>query len=85
MIRAYAQSGCGVEAYKLFLQMKQEGFKPDAITYVSILNACASGWALKWVQDVHGPVLKTGLESDIRLGNELIHMYAKSGSIEDAR
>ena len=44
----YAESG--PEAYKLYLRMKQEGFRPDAFTYTSILNACASGTAaaLKW-------------------------------------
>jgi pentatricopeptide repeat protein len=36
--RAYAKNGCGEEPYGLFVQMKREGFKPDAITYISILK-----------------------------------------------
>jgi len=85
MIGAYAESGCGEEAYRLLLQMKQEGFKPDAFTYTSILNACSSVGSLKWVKQVHSHVLEAGLVSDLRLGNALVHMYAKSGSIDDAR
>ena len=84
MIGAYAGSGRGVEAYDLYLKMKEEGFQPDAVTYVSLLNDCASAGALEWVKDVHRHILEGGYESDVRLGNALVHMYAKSGSIEDA-
>ena len=85
MIGAYAGSGRGVEAYDLYLKMKEEGFQPDAVTYMSLLNDCASTGALEWVKDVHRHILEKGHESDVRVGNALVHMYAKSGSIEDAR
>ena len=85
MIGAYAESGLGVEAYQLYLQMKREGFQPNVATYVSILNACASVGALEWVKDVHSHILAAGLEKDLRVGNALVHMYAKNGSIDDAR
>ena len=84
MIGAYAGSGRGVEAYDLYLKMKEEGFEPDAVTYMSLLNDCASTGALEWVKDVHRHILEEGYESDVRVGNALIHMYAKCGTIEDA-
>ena len=84
MIGAYAGSGRGVEAYDLYRKMKEEGFQPDAVTYMSLLNDCASTGALEWVKDVHRHILEGGYESDVRVGNALVHMYAKSGSIEDA-
>ena len=84
MIGAYAGSGRGVEAYDLYLKMKEEGFQPDAVTYMSLLNDCASTGALEWVKDVHRHILEGGYESDVRVGNALVHTYAKSGSIEDA-
>ena len=85
MIGAYAGSGRGVEAYDLYLKMKEEGFQPNAVTYMSLLNDCASTGALEWVKDVHKHILENGHKSDVRVGNALVHMYAKSGSIEDAR
>ena len=84
MIGAYAGSGRGVEAYDVYLKMKEEGFQPNAVTYVSLLNDCASTGALEWVKEVHSHILKAGYESDVRVGSALIHMYAKCGSIEDA-
>ena len=85
MIGGLAEHGCGHEAYELFLQMKREGLKPDAFTYASILNACASAGALEWVKEVHTHAREAGFESDVRVGNALVHMYAKCGSIDDAR
>ena len=41
MIGAYAQHGHVKEAYTLFCQMQRVGLKPEVITYMSILNACA--------------------------------------------
>ncbi|KAG0562950.1 hypothetical protein KC19_9G185500 [Ceratodon purpureus] len=86
LIGAYARSGCGVEAYQLYLKMRLEGFVPNAITFTSVLNpACASAGALDWVKDIHRHALEAGVGSDVRVGTALVHMYAKSGSIDDAR
>ena len=85
MIGGLAEHGCGHEAYELFQQMQREGFKPDAVTYASILNACASAGALEWVKEVHRHARAAGFESDVRVGSALVHMYAKCGSIDDAR
>ncbi|CAM6129945.1 unnamed protein product [Calypogeia fissa] len=85
IIGGLAKHGCGHHAYQLFLKMREEGFEPNAITFTSILNASASAMALEWVKNVHGQARKAGLESDVRLCNGLVHMYAESGSIDDAR
>ncbi|CAM6098036.1 unnamed protein product [Calypogeia fissa] len=85
MIGGLAQHGCGHEAYRLFCQMRQEGFEPNAVTYLNILNASASAGALEWVTEVHAHARKAGLQSDFRVGSALVHMYAKSGSIDDAQ
>jgi pentatricopeptide repeat protein len=53
MIGGLVQHGFGDDAYDMFICMQQVGFKPDARTYVSILNACASAGALDWVEEVH--------------------------------
>ena len=41
IISGYAQHGHGEEALNCFETMKSEGFSPDAITFTSVLNACA--------------------------------------------
>ncbi|KAJ7528360.1 hypothetical protein O6H91_15G000200 [Diphasiastrum complanatum] len=41
MIAGYAQNGLGKEALALFEQMQREGTKPNEVTYISVLCACA--------------------------------------------
>nr|UPT49537.1 pentatricopeptide repeat protein AaPPR788 [Agave angustifolia] len=40
LIDGYAQHGRGLEALDIFQKMKQDGVKPDSLTYLSILSAC---------------------------------------------
>ncbi|CAN6452667.1 unnamed protein product [Victoria cruziana] len=85
MIAGYTQNGQFDEAITLFGQMKEEKVKPNEVTLVSVLSACAhSGSA-----DV-GDRLGTYLESEdmissVFVGSALVDMYAKTGKILKAR
>ncbi|CAK9861473.1 unnamed protein product [Sphagnum jensenii] len=85
MIAGSAQHGTISETFELFQQMQQEHVKPDSITYISLLNACTSPAALKKGQWVYNHIIQAGLEGDVRLGNALINMFTKCGSIQDAQ
>ncbi|XVE88087.1 hypothetical protein DITRI_Ditri19aG0040400 [Diplodiscus trichospermus] len=84
MITAYAQSGQGEEALKLYLEMLDRGIEQDPYVCSSLLNACASLSAYEQGKQVHVHILKFGFMSDIFAGNSLVNMYAKCGSIDDA-
>ena len=85
MIGGYARHGHVNEAFALFSQMRQVGLKPNQITYVSILNACGCPAALERGKEVHAHIIAAGFQSDMRVGTALVNMYAKCGSIRDAR
>ena len=85
MIAGYAQHGHGEEAFEVFRQMQRVGMKPNQITYMSILNACACPVALDRGREVHAHIIDAGLQSDVRVEHALVNMYAKCGSISDAR
>jgi len=85
IIAGYAQNGYGEVAYKLFCQTQMEGVKIDAFTFASVLSACAGITSLDQGMQVHTIILKTGFQSDISVENALITMYARCGSIGDAR
>jgi pentatricopeptide repeat protein len=53
MIGGYAKHSRGKDAMELFNQMRQDGLQPSAVSYLSILKACASPSALKWGKEVH--------------------------------
>jgi pentatricopeptide repeat protein len=49
-----------------------------------VINACGDLEALADSRLVHEQLIQSGFESDVFVGNSLIAMYAKCGSIEDA-
>jgi pentatricopeptide repeat protein len=59
--------------------MHQEGVWPNSVTFVRLLNACASIGSL-----VHLQIVQMVLEANVLVGNSLVDMYANCGSIEDA-
>ncbi|KAG0589139.1 hypothetical protein M758_2G248400 [Ceratodon purpureus] len=85
MVAGYAQYGHVDKAFTLLRQMQEEGLNPDRTTFMSFLNACKSPGALEWGREVHSQATNAGLLSDVRVGNSVLNMYAKCGSIQEAR
>lgn len=84
MITGYAHHGYTKEAYTLFCQMQGKGLEPNRFVYLSVLKAVANSEVLEWGKELHARVVNSGLLSDIAVGNALINMYTKCGSIKDA-
>ncbi|KAJ7540617.1 hypothetical protein O6H91_10G023300 [Diphasiastrum complanatum] len=85
MIAGYAQNGLGKDSLALYEQMKQEGVQPDNVTFVLLLQACASLAALEQGKQLHSDIIKRGFQSDVIVGSTLVDMYSKCGCTEDAR
>ncbi|XP_057851065.2 pentatricopeptide repeat-containing protein At2g03880, mitochondrial [Cryptomeria japonica] len=83
MIMGYAQNGYGDEALKVFQQM-QVFVKPNAATVTVVLLACGGLAALEQGKEVHAVISRSGFEYDFFVGNALIGMYSKCGSVEEA-
>ncbi|KAL8463363.1 hypothetical protein ACS0TY_033379 [Phlomoides rotata] len=84
LMTAYAQSGQGEEAFKLYLKLLDMDMKPDSFVCSCLLNACANLSAYEQGKQMHVHVLKMGFMSDVFAGNSLVNMYAKCGSIDEA-
>ncbi|KAJ7528258.1 hypothetical protein O6H91_16G091900 [Diphasiastrum complanatum] len=85
LIQAFAQYGRSKEALELFEQMQQEGLKPNKITFLNCLSACATPMELSKARQLHALILADGLELDTVLGTALLSMYGRCGSIKDAQ
>ncbi len=53
MVLGHVKCSQGQEALELFQQMQQEGVQPNSVTFVGVLNACASVLALEVGRSVH--------------------------------
>ncbi|XP_024536932.1 pentatricopeptide repeat-containing protein At4g18840-like [Selaginella moellendorffii] len=86
IIGIYAQHGFGEEAMALYQRMKAEKVvKPDEVTFINVLNACANLGELRIGKMVHEDISYHGLDGDIILLNALLNMYGRCGSLKLAR
>jgi len=84
MISGYAQNGHAEDALNLFHQMQSGNVKPNQVTIVSVLPACADVAALQEGKYIHEYIMKNKFELDIFVGNSLLSMYAKCKRIDIA-
>ncbi|XP_043705162.1 pentatricopeptide repeat-containing protein At3g12770-like [Telopea speciosissima] len=90
IINGYVQNGHHMDALSVF-RLMVEGFnpKPNHVTMVSVLSACAEVGDLRLGRWVHEYVKLNGrkciLESNTVLATALIDMYSKCGTPEKAR
>ncbi|KAL6494335.1 Pentatricopeptide repeat-containing protein [Orobanche gracilis] len=91
LIAGYTRNGENEEALGLFLLLKWESIWPTHYTFGNLLNACANLADLNLGRQAHTHVVKQGFrfqngpEPDIFVGNSLIDMYMKCGSVEDGK
>ncbi|CAN1809318.1 Putative pentatricopeptide repeat-containing protein At1g68930 [Linum perenne] len=84
MIAGCVNQGCEGEALNMFRTMHAKNIKIDEYTFPSILSCCAELTIMEFGQQVHGTLVKSGLESSVSVDNSLVTMYAKCGAILDA-
>ncbi|XP_039037110.1 LOW QUALITY PROTEIN: pentatricopeptide repeat-containing protein At4g25270, chloroplastic-like [Hibiscus syriacus] len=81
MLTGYIRHGLSVEAFQLFRGMIQEGFEPDSVAISTVLSSFSS---LKMATQIHGWVLRRGIESNISVVNALIMVYSSVGKLDGA-
>ncbi|KAL6641486.1 hypothetical protein ACP70R_019667 [Stipagrostis hirtigluma subsp. patula] len=77
LIEGYVHHGQPVEALHMFQHLMMEGLEPNQFTFGSCLSACAAMRSLEHGQQIHGRLLRTGLDSSVMIINSLIGMYSK--------
>ncbi|KAL6009977.1 hypothetical protein ACLOJK_000408 [Asimina triloba] len=85
IIAGYCFTNRFADALSFFQKMMLAKVKPDEITLSSVLSACAHVGSLDLGTEIHDYILKNSIKVDIYLGNSLIDMYCKCGSIEKAK
>jgi len=84
VMTAYTRNELYEDALQLFLDMEMEEVKPNEFTYAVALHSCAGLAALRNGNALSACALQTGHWVHLVVGNALMNMYSKSGSIEDA-
>ncbi|KAG9439565.1 hypothetical protein H6P81_019730 [Aristolochia fimbriata] len=85
MISGCVQNGLNEDALDFFNKMLSAGVKPDSITFASFLpSVCeTAGW--KQGKEVHGYILRNGVNLDVFLKSALIDLYFKCRDVDMAQ
>ncbi|OMO85835.1 Adenylate kinase [Corchorus capsularis] len=81
MLTSYIRHGLLFEALEVFRGMIQEGFDPDPIAMSTVLSGFSS---LKIAAQIHGWVLRRGIEWNLSVVNALILVYSKHEKFDQA-
>eukprot|EP00250_Pteridium_aquilinum_P020621 c24888_g1_i1 orf=525-3071(-) len=81
MMTTYAQNGNCQEAYFLFKKMLIEGINPTNVSFLCAVDACAGLCVLQEGKRIHAVINNGGVVQDLALGNTLLNMYGKCGSV----
>lgn len=85
VISILSQHGCGTRTLSMFVEMQNQGFKPNSMTYASVLSACASVLDLGWGKHLHAHIVRSESSIDVFVGSALVDMYAKCSCLEAAK
>ncbi|KAI5068805.1 hypothetical protein GOP47_0017150 [Adiantum capillus-veneris] len=84
LITGYAHDGQGDIVLELYEQM-DKAFLMNEMILPSVLKACANFEKLVKGKEIHSKMVKCMVEYDVVVGSSLVDMYAKCGSLEEAR
>lgn len=84
LISGKVKSGKCVQALELFLDLERSRVYASAYSFTAALAACSQLGLLSLGESIHSKIIKCGLECRVVVGNCLINLYGKCGSLEDA-
>ncbi|KAK2971684.1 hypothetical protein RJ640_007722 [Escallonia rubra] len=84
LIAGRAQNGCSEGALEQYSIMKMAGFRPDKITFASVLSSCSELATLGQGQQIHAEAVKAGANSSVSVISTLVSMYSRCGCLDDS-
>ncbi|KAK3042195.1 hypothetical protein RJ639_001315 [Escallonia herrerae] len=85
LICGYGRRDLPKEAVGLFFEMVEAGIRPNPVTMVCVISACAKLQNLELAERVCGYIGESGLKVNTVLANALVDMYMKCGANDSAK
>ncbi|KAF9673745.1 hypothetical protein SADUNF_Sadunf10G0056000 [Salix dunnii] len=85
LIGGYAKGACYKEAVSSFFEMVEVGIRPNSVTMVGVISACAKLQDLQLGEQVCACIGELQLKVNALMVNALVEMYMKCGATDKAR
>lgn len=83
IISGFVSKGRHEESLKLFRQMQVDKVRPNVVTISTILSVCADLSTIRYGKEIHSHVIRSLIDDNLLIGNGLINVYSKCGSIKE--
>lgn len=85
LIQGYMEYGDPEHALELFQDMQEDRVSPNKYTFIALLKACAMLNNIDTGRQIHAQIAQEAPEIDVFVGCALVNMYAKCGSVNEAK
>ena len=79
-----AQNGYFEGVMDQYCMMKMAGFRPDKITFVTVISSCSELATLGQGKQIHAEAIKAGASSIVDIVSSLVSMYSRCGCLQDS-
>ncbi|KAK6915758.1 Pentatricopeptide repeat, partial [Dillenia turbinata] len=77
LISGFARIGSSNMVFELFKMMQKQGVCPNEFTLSALLKCCSGLNEPRIGTEIHGRILRNGIDVDVALGNSLLDFYVK--------
>eukprot|EP00250_Pteridium_aquilinum_P019233 c24358_g2_i1 orf=414-2213(+) len=84
LILGYIECGNPQHVFHLYRKMQANGVQPTTYTFVALLKACSLLKDLDRGRQLRDEIVNRGLQRDIFVGNALVDVFGKCGSVREA-
>ncbi|KAL5218830.1 hypothetical protein ABZP36_019514 [Zizania latifolia] len=85
MVDGYVANRLGALALACFQEMHDAlEVQHDSVGIIAALSACCLEFSLRQGREIHGYVIRHGLEQEVKVGTSLLDMYCKCGEVASA-
>ncbi|XP_068666797.1 pentatricopeptide repeat-containing protein At4g01030, mitochondrial-like [Aristolochia californica] len=85
LIRGHSVHGSLEETLKVLHRMQLAGLRPNSSSITSALQVITEVGPLELGKEIHGYLMRNGLDDDIYTGTSLVDMYIKKGKLAKAQ
>jgi len=79
-----AQKGSFEGVLDQYCMMKKAGFRPDKITFVTVISSCSELAILGQGKQIHAEAIKAGAGYEVSVVSSLVSMYSRCGCLQES-
>ncbi|XP_030488856.2 pentatricopeptide repeat-containing protein At4g01030, mitochondrial [Cannabis sativa] len=85
LLSGHSRHGSYEMVLTILRRMQSVGFKPNSSSITSVLQSVIELDSLEFGKEIHGFVIRNGLDNDVYVGTSLLDMYIKSDCLSHAQ